>query len=727
MRLQNVYLLVGFFLCLFKVHLALAQISFPNNIQAVYVNKAPVMDGNLNDSVWQFIPRIDNFTQRELRMNEPATERTQVAIAYDEKKIYVAVWCYDSRPNTITAKELRRNFSPNLDDNFFILLDTYSDKRNAFVFYTNPNAARGDYQVFDNGKNRNFNWNGVWDVRTTRTQEGWFAEFEIPFSTLKFENNKETLEWGINFERNIVSKREQVRWQGWKRDNTFEQVNAAGTLTGLFDLKSRAFIEVKPYAIAGGQRTEGQAYQGILNAGGDINYLITPTYRLNVSLNTDFAQVESDGQQVNLTRFPLFFPELREFFLEGEDYFDMGFGGDRIVPFYTRRIGLDSNRMPVPMLYGARLLGKQGNSTLGVMNIQTGATESSQAENFSAFSWRQDVGSQSTIGMMSVHKITADKWHTTTSAYGRYSTAKFMKNKNLNVGGAMITTQNIGEDLQRNAYAYRFFVQYPNDIINVFLSTQRSPMPFEPEVGLMRRRNFEEYFAMTSFRPRPMRDSKWSWIRQFDFSPGIFTYVMYNDTRLMQSLEYMVRPFAFETTGGDRFGVWWAHQGEGLVDSFQIFPGIVIPKNDYYFSTQGFYFNTFAGRTFSLTLNGSAGGFFDGRAQNLNGSVNWRINKNLGLSGTYNTTNTQLPAGNFTTQLVGSRLNYAFNPNLFGLFFGQWNNASNELIVNYRLQWIPFPGSDFFFIINQNIFVDGENFRQTNLAIIGKFIWRFVI
>ena len=710
-----------------SLHLAVGQVSFPNNIMAIYCETPPRIDGDLTDSIWIVAPRISNFTQRELRMNEPATERTEVAIAYDDKKIYIAVWCFDSRPKTITAKELRRDFNPALDDNFYILLDTYRDKRNAFVFYTNPNAARGDYQVFDNGKNRNFNWNGVWDVRTSRTQEGWFAEFEIPFATLKFENKDQAQEWGINFERNIVSKREQVRWQGWKRDNTFEQVNAAGLLTGLFDLKSRAFIEVKPYAIAGGQGTEGQPNQGILNGGGDINYLITPTYRLNVTINTDFAQVESDAQQVNLTRFPLFFPELREFFLEGEDYFDMGFGGDRIIPFYTRRIGLDSNRMPVPMLFGARLLGKQGNSTLGVMNIQTGATDNAQAENFTALSWRQDVGTQSTVGMMSVHKITADRWHTTTSAYGRYSTAKFLNNKNLNVGGALITTQNSDREFTSEAYAYRFFVQYPNDYINVFMSTQRSPEPFEPEVGLMRRRNFEEYFAMASFRPRPSRDSKWSWIRQFDFSPGLFTYVMYNDTRLMQSIEYMIRPFALETTGGDRMGVWWAYQGEGLIEDFRIAPGVVIPKDEYFFTTQGFFLQTFAGRTFSLNLNGSVGGFFDGRANNVNGALNWRINKNLSLSGTYNSTYTDLPAGSFLTQLMGSRLNYAFNPNLFGLFFGQWNNATNELVVNYRLQWIPFPGSDFFFIINQNFFVDNDSFRQTNLAIIGKFIWRFVI
>ena len=267
------------------------------------------------------------------------SERTEVAILYNSKSIYVGVRCFDSQPNALIAKELKRDFDIDLDDNFMIIVDSYRDKRNGFVFATNPNAARSDYQVFNNGGSKNEYWNGVWNVQTHITPEGWFAEFEIPLSTLKFPKDKTDQIWGINFERNIRRKREQVRWQGWSRNNKFEMVNQAGTLTGLEGLSQKRFIEIKPYVI-GGTEFSGENNTNLFNGGGDVNYLINPAYRLNITLNTDFAQVESDEQQINITRFPLFFPELREFFLEGDDFFDFNYGGNRITPFYTRRIGL---------------------------------------------------------------------------------------------------------------------------------------------------------------------------------------------------------------------------------------------------------------------------------------------------------------------------------------------------------------------------------------------------
>ncbi len=312
---------------------------------------------------------ISNFTQRELNVNEPATERTEVAVVYTSKTLYIGFWGYDHEPDKLVAREMKRDFSWGHEDNFELIIDTYNDDRNGFLFAINPNAARADAQVLDNGESFNIYWDGVWNAKTIIKDQGWFAEIEIPFSTLKFSADADPLVMGINFERNIRRKREQLLWQGWSRDSELELLNYAGTLSGLDNIQSKKFIEIKPYAIAGRQFGTGQK-ENLLNAGGDINYLITPTLRLNLTFNTDFAQVEADRQQINLTRFPLFFPERREFFLEGQDYFDMGMGR-QIIPFYSRRIGLAEDRSTVPIIAGARLLGKVKNATIGAMSLQT--------------------------------------------------------------------------------------------------------------------------------------------------------------------------------------------------------------------------------------------------------------------------------------------------------------------------------------------------------------------
>lgn len=352
------------FSCLFWGLLANAQTSEPSSLAATFYPGTITLDGLLEEDVWDSAVHITNFTQRELNFGQSVTERTEVAIVYSKENMYIGVWCYDSDPENIIAKEMKRDFSYHLDDNFIVIFDTYRDKRNGFMFVTNPNGARADYQIFNNGSSVNASWNGVWDVRTSRTSSGWFAEIKIPLYTLKYREKDESQIWGVNFERNIRRKREQARWQGYSRDNTIEQVNRCGSLMGLDSLRNKPFVEFKPYGI-GGISTENGKQTTVANAGGDVNYLLSPTYRLNVTFNTDFAQVESDQQQINLTRFPLYFPELREFFLEGNDYFDMGFGGNRIIPFYTRKIGLNDNREAVPIIAGARLLGKEKIERLG--------------------------------------------------------------------------------------------------------------------------------------------------------------------------------------------------------------------------------------------------------------------------------------------------------------------------------------------------------------------------
>lgn len=700
------------------------QFDDKGTVKARYTEEKIDLDGRLAEAAWNKAERVTQFIQRELYVGEPASERTEVAILYDDQNLYIGLWAYDSEPDKIVAKELRRDFDYDLDDNFIVIIDTYLDQRNGFMFVTNPNAARADLQVFNNGGSTNMFWDGVWDVRTTRTDSGWFAEFEIPFYALKYRPDQGEQAWGINFERNIRRKREQSRWQGWGRNFDITDVNQAGLLKGLKRLRDERFVEIKPYALGGAEIENGDR-DGVINGGGDINALISPTYRLNVTFNTDFAQVEADRQQINLTRFPLFFPELREFFLEGDDFFDFGFGGNRIVPFYTRRIGLNENFETVPIIAGARLLGKEQNSTFGLMSIQTAEDETAPSTNFSVASWRHDVGKQSVIGAMTVNKFAEGRWHTTTGVNGRYSTADFLGGRNLDIGGAFIQTYNTDDGFDEKSFAYRGFVSYPNDRLFIFASIQQSPEEFSPEVALQRRTNFREYFATVNLRPRPKK--RLMWIRQFDFTPGSITYTLYDDTGMLQSFEYGLGLFGFDTRSGERVSFNYQVRAEGLIEDFEIFPDVVIPEATYWWNSWSANLSTFSGRTLSLSTNFNFGEFYTGETFQNRTNLLWRATKNFNLNLRYEKNIVDLPQGGFDTDLIGTRIEYALTPNIFGSLLNQWNSASNELNINFRLQVIPKIGTDLFLIINQIYDTENGDFDPERGTILAKFIWRFVV
>ncbi|MFN3952262.1 MAG: DUF5916 domain-containing protein [Thermaurantimonas sp.] len=699
---------------------------------STFTDQAIVIDGYLNEPVWQSTLSPIQLTQRELNEGNVSAYKTYVAIAHDLKNIYIAIRCIQPS-ETITAYELARDFNVQLDDVIYILFDTYRDKRNAFVFYTNPRGARGDYQVFDNGKATNINWNGVWDVKTRIDSAGWNAEFVIPFITLRYETGKDTSVWGLNFERNIRHLREQSLWMGWKRDSRLNLVTNAGELLIKNPPRANRFTEFKPYAISGTgtQRPatdHPMSWQKLYNAGADINYLVSASYRLNVTFNTDFAQIESDRQQVNLTRFPLFFPELREFFLEGQDFFDMGFGGDRVIPFYTRRIGLDSNYQPVPMIAGVRLLGKSKGSTLGAMSIQTGRTESAISENFSAISFRQDVGTQSTFGAMSITRINDQFTHTTTGGNFRYSTSTFLGSKNLNIGGALVGTATSRAPFDQQNLAYRIFVQYPNDKINVFLSTQRAGSQFDPKVGLMRRTDFNEYYATINYQPRPNPNGTWKWIRQFVFSPVSITSTNLNEGNRLQTFQYSILPFGMETRSGESIYLYATRQAEGIFEPFRIFGNTLIEVGEYWFNRYSVELSTFKGRKLWASGLMTTGELFNGKSTDISLDLNIRTSRYVQCTLLSTYTKGDFDTTHFDVLLTSLRIRYAFNPNTFGFILGQYNSATQEYIVNYRLQWIPFPGADFFFIANQTIRQSSQkNLFTSAINIMGKLIWRFVM
>jgi len=688
-----------------------------------------VHDGFLNEADWQRCSPISSFTQRELTLGAPATERTEVRILFDKDHLYIGVMCYDSRPDLFIARELMRDFNYSLDDNFIVVIDPYLDRRNGILLVTNPAGARADFQVFNNGASVNAYWNGIWDVRTQVSSEGWSSEWVIPLNTLRYPTDQDEPVWGINFERNIRRKREQVRWQGWSRDMRIEQLVQAGELHGLRGLSKRGFLDVRPYGL-GGLQKDAAGPSTLTRLGGEAHYLITPAYRLNLTLNTDFAQVEADQQQVNLTRFPLFFPELRDFFLEGDDYFNFGFGGNRVIPFYTRRIGLNEQREQVPILGGVRVLGKETNRTLGFMSLQTGAdgVGENKGENFSAVSWRQDVGEQSTVGAMSVQRISGTDFHATAGINGRWSTSKLWGRRNLDVGGALLHTYDRSSGYQPGALAWRCFLSYPNDRFSVFASAQRADSLFDPEVGIMLRRAFREQFIDVGIKPRP--GGRWSFIRQLEFKPISVSHTQNDDDGSIQSFSYTVQWLGVDMRKGDRFTMGYSVVAEGLRAEFSPAPTLQFAPGLYGWRQNSARISTFRGRRLAVDSRHQWGGYFDGRSVQHQTELWWRANRHAQMSLRLELNDIQTETGRWSTTLVGSRIGYALNARCFGSLLTQWNSAQDELNLNFRFQYIPFVGADVFLIVNQVWRGDGQGEERRLLplrqVVMTKIIWRFV-
>lgn len=690
-------------------------------ITAVRIHSRLHIDGRLDEAVWQAAPRISEFTQRELDEGRPATERTEVAVLYNQENLYVGVWCFDRAPEQLVARKLRRDFSSRSEDSFKIVIDTYHDQRNGYLFVTNPNGARADALIIDNGRRVNRDWDGVWWVRTRVTDQGWFAEFEIPFSTLKF-NTGGAQQWGINFERNIRRKREQVLWQGWTRDSELEQVSRAGTLLGLAGIERVNLVEFRPYLLGGVEKQLLQDMRNEQDFGADLNYLITPTMKLNLTINPDFAQVESDRAQVNLTRFSLYYPEKRKFFLEGQNFFDFGLGHS-IRPFYSRRIGLSEDRQEIRILGGARVLGKQGSSTLGGMVLQTARKDSIPSANYAVARWKRDILHQSTFGVIAVSK--AERGHTNVT-YGfdfLYSSDELFGDKNLMISVALAQSYTSGA-LHSTGTAHHLVFDFPNDLIDFSAVWDRAGADFNPEVGFLRRQNYQMHNADLRIKPRP---GFLPWIRNLVFKPFDFNYYVDDRTGELQTLWSEFRPLGLSTKSGESFEFNIQRRAENLTEDFEIQDNLVIPQAEYWFTQYEVQIETFSGRPLSGEVSVQWGDFYNGLRTEWGGRFTWRLSKYLNLSADYQRNTIDLPAGRFSVNELGGRVDFALSPDLFGALFGQWNNEDEEILLNFRINWIPRTGTDFFFVINQSAGMDGTTWQTTSTTVLSKFVWRFVL
>ncbi|MCZ6491279.1 MAG: DUF5916 domain-containing protein [Acidobacteria bacterium] len=669
-------------------------------IEAVRVEKGPILDGILDDAVWRFAPMVEQFVQQEPEEGDPATERTEVRVLYDARHLYIGVHAFDSDPSGIIATEMRRDSDRILEeDNFQIILDTFNDFRSGYMFVTSPLGAKLEQQISEEGEggnrggnsNINRNWDGVWDAVARRTEDGWTAEISIPTATLRFRNS-EVQTWGINFERNIRRKNEQVFWAPIPKAYTLTRVSLAGTLSGIRGLSQGMDLRLKPFLTSGFRskrfRDAPASNEFLRDAGLDMKYGVTSALNLDITLNTDFAQVEVDEQQVNLTRFGLFFPEKRDFFLENAGLFNVGDQERNASLFFSRRIGLSSNGQPIPVIGGARLTGKVGPHSIGLMEIQTAEAFETPGANFLVSRYSRDVLSRSRIGALFINKETSGQEHfNRTMALD----ANLALSNSIIVNSYVAKTSSPGVRDGDMSYYGRVSLLDPKwNLYAQFTDIQDN---FNAEVGFVPRKGIRTTKVRFGPTPRPGRFH----LRKVD-PMYIVTYTTDQDNRLVsRRIHHMV---GITLDDGTWINLVYNKYFEQLDEPFDIRSDVLIPAGTYRFNEAVMMIRTSRARKLYGWIRYSPQTFFDGFRKDYETGVGVRASSRLSAEVQYRRNDVQLPFGDFEVNLGTLRIDYAFSPRMTVRSLIQYNSARNETSTSIRFNWIYRPGSDIYVVYN---------------------------
>ena len=695
-------------------------------IRAIRLAAGIRVDGQLDEPVYAQVAPVSGFIQQLPDEGAPATERTDAWVMFDDENFYVAGRCWDSAPpSEWVATEMRRDaFNVLNNDLFGFLIDTFYDRRNALLFYANPLGGFVDQQITNEG-NPNRDWNPVWDVKTGRFDGGWTIEMVVPFKSLRYRPTREQI-WGIQLRRTVMRKNEwayltliPISAAGFGGRGGVFRVSAAGTLVGLEAPPAGAQLEVKPYAI-GGLTAAGRAgpatdWTRDGEVGVDLKYGISGNLTADFSYNTDFAQVEVDEQQVNLTRFNLFFPEKREFFLEGRGIFEFARGsfrtarilrrdsvsgtGDAPTLFYSRRIGLQDGRV-VPILGGGRLTGKVGAFDMGMLSILTDDETASSADdtNFTVLRVKRDILRRSSIGAILTHRSVSLTGDGSNQTYGADATFSFLDD--VNVLGYYARTRTGGVTGRDTSYQARF--DYGADRYGFELDHLLVEENFRPEIGFLRRDNFRRTSLSGRFSPRP---SSVESVRQFVVEATL-DYFLTADTGVLETRQTQVA-FQTELENSDQFGVRLSDSYELLHEPFSPGGGIAIPIGGYGFTDVRLTYALGPQRPLNGRVEVTTGGYFDGRITSVDlsrGRVD--LFPRLSVEPSFSLNWIDLPAGSFRTDLLRARVNYTFSPRMFfsGLF--QYNSTLRAFGANLRLRWEYSPGSELFVVYTAEQEVD---------------------
>lgn len=688
-------------------------------MRAVGLEAPLTLDGALDEAVYRTVTTASNFVQQYPISGEPATEDTDVWVFFDNRNVYVSIRCWDSQPDRIVANEMRRdNMNIWMNDNVAVALDTFYDRRTAFFFQTNAVGGARDALIAGETAT-NYDWNTVWDVRTRRFDRGWTVEMAIPFKSLRYKPGSAQI-WGINVRRIVKWKNEETLLSPSPKNYGgagLSRLASAATLVGIVAPKASANLELKPYAISNLTTNRPAHISNDVNAavGIDAKYGITSSLAFDVTYNTDFAQVEIDEQQVNLTRFSLFFPEKRDFFLEGQGIFEFagsaGRGGfdDTPILFFTRRIGLNAGR-PVPIQAGGRLMGRTGRTAIGLLNIETEAAPSAgaAATNFSVARIKRDVFRRSSIGLMVTNRMPSVSGGAPGSGsnqvYGVDANLSFFENVRVNGYYARSVTTGLHGDTE----SYRGDFQYDSDRYG--LSVQRTKVGdgFNPEVGFVRRNDFQRTFANLRFSPRV---TSIPGVRQLTWDAAGNYYLRDRD-RVVDSQRRRAS-FQVEFDNSDHFRVDYFFRNYELIpEPFEVDGGLTVPAGAHRWRELNFRYMLGSQRRVSGTVNLERNGFYsDGRRTQLGYNGRVIFNAHLAVEPRVSMDWIDMPRGAPTAHacvmgcegsarvtLLGARPIITIGPRMYVSALMQYNSSSHALETNVRWRWEYEPGSDLFVV-----------------------------
>ena len=669
----------------------------PRRATAVPTSGTIVLDGELNEAEWRNVDPIGDFTQREPAEGAMPTERTEVRVLYNSDTLFIGVMAFDSDPGGIVATQMSRDAELAVDDRIEILLDTFQDRRNAFYFSTNPAGALVDGLIIENG-GINRDWNTIWNVRTSRSADGWSAEFAIPFKSLSFAPAVDA--WGFNVSRTIARRLEEDRWSGARLDADFVLVSEAGDIEGLTGLEQGWGLDVRPY-VSGRWRSSPITGMRVREAdvGGDVFYNITPGLRLTTTINTDFAETEADDRQINLDRFPLFFPEKRSFFLENAGVFDFGVSGGfgpTVLPFFSRRIGL-LGREEVPLEAGVKLAGTVGRFDVGVLGAHTGETDFTNDKSYLVTRVKRKILNQSYVGMIYTDgNPESDLSARTFGADLLLATSDFLgTGRNFNIEAFAMGVDREGVD--SDSGAYRLAVNYPNDLWNIGGAWLRTERNFDPALGFVQRFDTTRTDFRIEFAPRP---DDFLNVRQMLHQFNIVRHTRI-DTGELESWTVFTVPVNWTWNSGDRFEVSMRNQFEQLFEPFEISDDVVLLPGEYRFDRWRLELFSSDNRPWKVDATWWFGTFWSGRADEVSGQFQYKLAPNLDAAVGYDLTFAQLPEGHFAARIFSLRADYSVTPFLTFFNLVQFDNVSNNLGWQSRIRWIIEPGQDVFLVFNQ--------------------------
>jgi len=654
------------------------------------------LDGALNEPAWRNAAVVE-LIQQSPRPGEATPYRTSVRVVVAKDSLYFGFECEDPEPSRIAIHTMDRDGILEGDDSVAIVLDTYGDRRSGYFFRSNAAGARIDGLVSD-PEHPSTDWDGIWDVRTARSDRGWSAEFVIPSRTLAFRRGLPG--WGLNLERAVARDRLVLRWQSPTLDSFFYDLSRSGSLTGIESLEQGLGLDVSPY-VAGRIKRDFEsgstAFPGAV--GGDVTYRITPQLASVVTINTDFAETEVDSRQLNVTRFPLFFPERRIFFLEGSNQFTFGLNmGEQFIPFFSRRVGLYDEQV-VPINAGLKLTGRAGRFDIGMLDVQTRDSSVAPGTNLFAGRVSYDINDRFRVGTIFTNGDPDGLSENRLAGFDAvWRTSRFMGNKNFLVGGWAAASG--GDIPEGNRTGWGLKVDYPNDLWDCMASVNDFGEALEPALGFLPRPGTRRYDLSCEYKPRPSKNGPFGWIRQNSMEHRYSRVTNYQG--INESWRFWWAPLNLEFESGDRFEFNWVPTYEYLPEPFEISEGVVLPVGSYRFDRFRLEFETSSHRPWVFETTSWFGTFYNGNLLEQENSLHYtspagRWKLGVGLQQNFG----ELDQGNFVQRLWQGQFAFALNPDVVFTSFVQYDTESQNVGNNMRLRWTFRPGSDLFIVWNR--------------------------